>query len=153
MRFVYDDGGRAAAGFKGVAGDCVTRAIAIVTGLPYREVYDSINDLAKSERPRKGAARSSARTGVHKWTYAPYLEGLGWHWYPTMQIGQGCKVHLREDELPGGRIIVRLSHHLTAVIDRVIHDITDPSRGGSRCVYGAHARRPPRFPHYGKEEQ
>src|SRR5262245_46562233 len=29
--FVYDDGGRAAAGFKGKAGDCVCRAIALAT--------------------------------------------------------------------------------------------------------------------------
>lgn len=32
MTFVYDDGGRSAAGFKGKTGDCVTRAIAIATG-------------------------------------------------------------------------------------------------------------------------
>ena len=40
--WAYDDGGRAAAGFKGEAGDCVTRAIAIATGRPYREVYDAL---------------------------------------------------------------------------------------------------------------
>lgn len=31
MEFVYNDGGRKEAGFKGVAGDCVTCAIAIIT--------------------------------------------------------------------------------------------------------------------------
>ena len=45
--YIYDDGGRAAAGFKGTTGDCVTRAIAIATGKPYREVYDALNELAK----------------------------------------------------------------------------------------------------------
>ena len=39
MIFKYNDGGRAAAGYQGAAGDCVTRSIAIVTGLPYEEVY------------------------------------------------------------------------------------------------------------------
>jgi hypothetical protein len=34
-KFRYDDGGRKAAGFKGRAGDCVTRAIAIAAQLPY----------------------------------------------------------------------------------------------------------------------
>ena len=29
LPWVYDDGGRAAAGFKGEAGDCGTRAVAI----------------------------------------------------------------------------------------------------------------------------
>ena len=31
----YDDGGRKAAGFRGETNDCVCRAIAIVTGIPY----------------------------------------------------------------------------------------------------------------------
>ena len=53
-----------------------------------------------------------------------------------MQIGSGCKVHLRSDELPGGRLIVRTSRHLVAVIDGEIHDTYDPSREGTRCVYG-----------------
>ena len=47
MEFIYDDGGRAAAGFKGKTGDCVTRAIAIATGRPYREVYDRLNEIAQ----------------------------------------------------------------------------------------------------------
>jgi hypothetical protein len=46
MDFVYNDGGRAAAGYKGRAGDCVVRAIAITTQKPYQEVYDAINALA-----------------------------------------------------------------------------------------------------------
>ena len=53
-----------------------------------------------------------------------------------MAIGSGCKVHLRADELPSGRLIVSVSKHLTAVIDGVIHDNHDPSRDGTRCVYG-----------------
>jgi hypothetical protein len=53
-----------------------------------------------------------------------------------MFIGQGCKVHLRADELPKGRLVVALSKHIVAVIDGVIHDTDDPSRGGTRCVYG-----------------
>jgi len=31
---------------------------------------------------------------------------------------------------------VKVSKHLTAVIDGVMYDTHDPSRGGSRCVYG-----------------
>ena len=63
MDFVYNDGGRAAAGYKGQAGDCVVRAIAIATQKPYQEVYDAINALALAERARWGR-RSSARSGV-----------------------------------------------------------------------------------------
>ncbi|MGA2164193.1 MAG: hypothetical protein ABSH36_06960, partial [Solirubrobacteraceae bacterium] len=53
-----------------------------------------------------------------------------------MKIGHGCTVHLHAEELPSGRLIVRLSRHMCAVIDGVIHDTHDPSRQGTRCVYG-----------------
>jgi hypothetical protein len=122
-----DDGGRAAAGFKGKTGDCVTRAIAIATGKPYREVYDALNEHAHRQRKR---GKSNARTGVYKVTRNKYLATLGWKWTPTMQIGSGCKVHLRADELPSGRLVVGLSRHDVAVIDGVIHDTHDCSRNG-----------------------
>jgi len=138
----YDDGGRAEAGFKGAARDCVTRAIAIATGRPYKDVYAEINAAAIGERG--GKRKSSARTGVHKRTTRKYLESLGWKWTPTMQIGSGCKVHLCANELPKGRLIVKVSKHLTAVIDGLIHDTYDPSRDGLRCVYGYWS--PPKSP-------
>jgi hypothetical protein len=133
--FVYDDGGRAAAGRKGDTRDCVVRAIAIATGRPYGWVYDEINAAAATERPRT-RKRSNARTGVQRTTWQPYIEGFGWKWVPTMKVGAGCKVHLRASELPPGRLIVRVSRHMCAVIDGVIHDTHDPSRDGQRCVYG-----------------
>lgn len=133
--FVENDGGRREAGYKGKAGDCVTRAITIATGLPYKKVYDDLNSLAKAEQSRK-RKKSNSRTGVWRKSYQKYLESMGWEWVPTMKIGQGCKVHLRGDELPSGRIIVRLSKHLCAVINGVIHDTYDCSRRGERCVYG-----------------
>lgn len=46
MDFVFHDGGRDAAGYKGSTGDCVTRSIAIAAGKPYQEVYDALNRLA-----------------------------------------------------------------------------------------------------------
>jgi hypothetical protein len=64
------------------------------------------------------------------------MESLGWVWTPTMLVGQGCKVHLRASELPKGRLVVCVSKHSVAVIDGIIHDTYDPSRGGTRCVYG-----------------
>lgn len=145
--YIYDDGGRAAAGFKGTTGDCVTRAIAIATGKPYKEVYDALNELAKRERTGKRKRKiSSSRTGVYRSTYGKYLQTLGWEWVPTMKIGQGCRVHLNAAELPSGTILVRVTHHLTTMINGVIHDIYDPRRiapndategePSERCVYG-----------------
>lgn len=137
MSYQYNDGGREAAGYKGRAGDCVVRAIAIAAKRPYKEVYDSINLLGKSERTgKRKRGKSSARNGVYKQTIKRYLESMGWRWTPTMAIGSGCTVHLRADELPTGRLIVSVSRHTVAVIDGVIHDTHDSSRGGMRCVYG-----------------
>lgn len=134
-RFTYDDGGRSAAGYRGDAGDCVTRAIAIATGLPYQEVYDSLHVAIKGQRLLR-ARKRSPRDGVPKRVTRKYLEALGWKFTPTMSIGSGCRVHLRREELPPGRIIAQVSRHMVAVIDGMIRDTHDPSRAGTRCVYG-----------------
>jgi hypothetical protein len=75
MDFVFHDGGRAAAGFTGKTGDCITRSIAIATGKTYQEV-------------------------------------------------------------PAGPLLVKVSRHLTAVIDGVLYDTHNCSRDERRCVYG-----------------
>jgi hypothetical protein len=134
--YIYNDGGRAAAGYKGHTGDCVCRAIAIAAELPYQQVYDTLNELAKERKARK----SAARTGVARKVYDVYIRSLGMTWRPTMAIGSGCRVHLRASELPAGRIICRLSRHIVAVVDGVLHDTYDCSREGDRCVYGYYAR-------------
>jgi hypothetical protein len=129
MQYVYNDGGRAAAGYSGSTGDCVTRAMAIATGLSYQWVYDKLNELAKVEKIGKRKLKTSnARTGVYRTSYERLMRQIGWTWVPTMQIGSGCKVHLTDGELPPGRLVVKLSRHLTAVIDGVIHDTYDPQR-------------------------
>jgi hypothetical protein len=137
QHFYFDDGGRRAAGYKGKAGDCVVRAIAIATGRPYQQIYDMVNGAAVYERTgKRKRGKSDARTGVYKTSIKRVMKSLGWVWTPTMQIGSGCTVHLRADELPPGRLVVSVSKHLTAVIDGVIHDTHDCSRRGTRCVYG-----------------
>jgi hypothetical protein len=132
MKFKVDDGGRAEAGFKGTAGDCVCRAVTIASGKPYREVYKALaqgmGDQRRSKHVRTTSA--SARNGVNtrrKW-FKDYMQGLGFTWVPTMGIGTGCKVHLAEGELPPGRLVVAVSRHYTAVVDGVIHDLYDPQR-------------------------
>lgn len=108
----------------------MTRALSIATGIPYGEMYKTLADLAKAK------GEKTPRNGVSRKIFEPYLLSQGWVWIPTMKIGTGCKVHLRAEELPSGRLIVRVSGHVVAVIDGVIHDNYDPSRGGTRCVYG-----------------
>ena len=151
MRFVYDDGGRGAAGFKGHAGDCVARAIAIASGRAYADIYSALSSRAGAERKSRGA---SARNGIHtkrKW-FKDYMAALGFAWTPTMRIGRGCTTHLVKGELHTGRLVVSVSRHYTAVVDGVVHDTHDPQREETwhypqpdgttitkvnrRCVYG-----------------
>ena len=142
--FEWSDGGRHAAGFQGRAGDCVVRAIAIAASMPYTTVYEDLREANASYAVNKknrlarslNARGASPRNGNHRDVFHDYILKQGFTWVPTMQVGQGCQVHLRADELPHGKLIVRLSKHLTAMIDGVIYDTHDPSRGGKRCVYG-----------------
>lgn len=159
MTYVYDDGGRAAAGYKGHAGDCVVRAIAIAAELPYEQVYRELfeasrdrygrskaygpavrkvrfhgdGSVSESAPRRRRTSANSPRNGVSKPVTRAYMKRLGWTWTP---FGSGCKVHLRADNLPAGRIIASCSRHVVAVVDGIIRDTYDSSRGGSRCVYG-----------------
>jgi hypothetical protein len=137
MQIVITDGGRKEAGYRSKkSGDCVCRAISIATRQDYQKVYDDLNEFAERERPRGKKKRSNSNTGVYKATIKRYMENLGWTWVPTMKIGSGCKVHLKKEELPLGRLVVSVSKHLVAVIDGIIHDNHDPARNGTRCVYG-----------------
>lgn len=141
ITFQFNDGGRNAAGHKGKAGDCVCRAIAIATGLPYQQVFDRLADGNVSQRKSKRSKKErqhTANNGImtkRKW-FKDYMLELGFTWHPTMSIGSGCKVHLKADELPSGRIVCNVSRHVVAVIDGVINDTYDCSRRGTRCVYG-----------------
>jgi len=147
--FQFNDGGRADAGFKGGAGDCVVRSIAIAAQLPYMQVYEALREANASYAQNKNdrlAKRisdkgSSPRNGNHRKVFHDYILSLGFRWVPTMQVGQGCQVHLRADEIPRGRVIVKVSKHMSAVIDGVIHDTHNPSRNGTRCVYGYYIKK------------
>ena len=143
LGFNYNDGGRAKYFSAERVGDCVCRAIAIGNDMDYKEVYDLINKYAKKEhvgKRKKGI--SNARNGVYKDTIKRVLEDLGWTWVATMEIGKGCQVHLRANEIPMNEtIIVNVSKHTTCVKNGVINDTYDCSREGTRCVYGYYIKR------------
>lgn len=139
MEYIYNDGGRKEAGYKGEASDCGVRAIAIVTNQSYQKVYNDLHECTKKYVKKHWSKRRKNNTpnnGLWKGVVSDYLSSLGMEWIPTMFIGKGCKVHLKKSELPNGRIVVCVSKHFTAVIDGVIYDTYDCSRGGTRCVYG-----------------
>lgn len=137
LPWVDDDGGRADAGYRGAANDCVTRAIAIVTLRNYREVYGL---LAKANEAN-GWERS-ARNGLSRDDYEPILNGWGWS-YQQAPAG----TYLQASDLPSGRIITlveglginrefvdrRFNSHVAAVINGVLHDTYDSGRCWGKC--------------------
>ena len=141
MPVIWSDGGRRASGMSALStGDCVPRSIAIITGKPYREIYDrlSLHKGRQRASTRTARQRPHAGSGIHtnrKW-FKDYMRELGFVWVPTMSIGSGCTVHLKAGELPNGRLVVSVSKHMTAVIDGTCFDTHDPTRAGTRCVYG-----------------
>jgi hypothetical protein len=151
MNYQHDDGGRAAAGWKGKndVGDCAVRAVAIASQLPYNDVYEAMrkaNAQYSSRRNRVareiGRRGTTPRNGMFKEVMHELMPTLGFVWVPTMFVGQGCKVHVRADELPAGRLVLALSRHYAAFIDGVLHDTYDCSRDGTRCVYGYYRTAP-----------
>lgn len=127
MKIEINDGGRSKYFSANKVGDCVTRAIAIVTQQDYKEVYDEITRILGY----------TPRNGVNKRDVKKVMAAFGGKWHSCMSIGSGCKVHLTDNEVPmNGRIICQLSHHACAVINGVINDTYDASRNGTRCVYG-----------------
>ena len=127
MKVRINDGGRSQYFKAKGVGDCVTRAVAIVTERNYKEVYKEITKLV-GYTPRNGVRHKDTKT---------VMEHFGGKWIPTMTIGSGCHTHLEEGEIPmEKRIVCNLSRHVCAVIDGVINDTYDPSRNGRRCVYG-----------------
>jgi hypothetical protein len=118
--------------------------VAIASGLPYAEVHQALGEGTGAQRrtTRTSKRAATAERGINakrKW-FKDYMVSLGFRWTPTMFVGQGCKVHLRADELPKGRLVVAVSRHYTAVIDGVIYDTHNPRRDGTRCVYGYWSR-------------
>lgn len=142
------DGGRKLAGYKGDVSDCVVRAAAIVDSIQneawpdeaYQKAYDRITELNKQVFDRKRKTRRKSAPRPYDYTYKKatreLMEERGGDWTPTMEIGGGCQVHMRADELPSGLLVVSVSKHVTVVCDHVILDTHNPDRKGNRCVYG-----------------
>ncbi len=117
LELIWNDGGRAACGYVGTTGDCVTRSIAIATGTAYREVYDELGEKSL-KTPRDGVAVQFA---------AEYLRELGW----TKHSGELSG--FAKENLPPRRVICYLQkesgggHHFSSVIDGTVHDTWNPS--------------------------
>ena len=125
MTFNFNDGGRQKAGFKGTAGDCGARALAIFFNAEYDWAYKLI-----AETNKEFGYAKSARNGVHKTVYSHVVGMLGLKWHPAPKFtGRKAKCA----DMPKGTVIARQAHHFVTVIDGIPQDIWDSS---NKMVYG-----------------
>lgn len=128
MKFQYSDGGRSNYFEANFVGDCVCRAIANATGKDYKEVYNALKRLEKEIKLGKHETRGTVRDGVRRSVAKHYIEKeLGWKHHSTVIQGRGVTVHLTEEELPAGTLIVDISRHYTCVKDGTVVDTYDCS--------------------------
>jgi len=127
MELNWNDGGRFSSGYVGLTGDCVVRAIAIATGISYRDVYSEIGS----------ASEKSPRNGVPTFVASDYLAARQW------RFADGQRARFTSDWLPLGIVIVHLASvksrrngHFCTVIDHVVQDTWNPSDDDEFIVAG-----------------
>lgn len=109
--FKRNDGGRQEAGYKGSTGDCVVRALAIMSDRGYRECYDacaSANRLFSQDLKRA----KSARDGVNEnaWHYVFSYCG-----FQDTGIKASDELTITEAYERFGDCVVEIPRHLLAV--------------------------------------
>lgn len=124
MNFIYSDGGRRQAGYGKSSGDCVVRAISIVTNLSYLSAYEYVNRFCNKERNKT----SSAAYGVKKNTLDNIMKNLGFTWIPkTFKWGK---------ENIQGKVVLNLSAHVIPIINDCFYDVNPNTLKEGTMVYG-----------------
>lgn len=128
--FIIHDGGRSSSKRPRQKNDCVVRAVALATSLPYDTVYDLMAE---------GGRKSSQGFHLREWlaTQNNVVNSYRFVWEPY----PACKGLRRmnpvdfADEHPRGTFICKTAGHVYAVINGVAHDL-EPTYDES-CIYGA----------------
>ena len=132
MKYTFNDGGRSEH-YKGLTGDCVTRAITIATKLPYDVVYNALFDIARNWKGNSKVAKRirlnpSPRNGCYCEVGSDFLKAIN-----LEEVRKKLKIN--DQMFYKGRYIVKVRKHWIAIIDGVIHDTWD-----SRKTSGAYTR-------------
>lgn len=125
MKFQFNDGGRKEAGYKGLVGDCVVRAVVIANDLDYKTTYRKISLINANTGRGK-----TVRRGVIPSLTNQTLRDLGWKKLPMDR-----KLRFRADNLPKRKkLIIQTRRHVCAVIDGVLMDTWDSTKSGDALI-------------------
>lgn len=141
--YAYDDGGRSEAGYSGDTGDCVVRAIAILTRTPYTDVYGrmaacmkqagySASGNAYRQRPRPGLKPSIRARDLQHLVKSSYgLRPIKLDRGPRPTYSQAWALH--------GDCLVGTAKHISAIVAGQLRDTFDGRFYDGR-PYGGTAR-------------
>ena len=124
LGYSHNDGGRLSAGYRGKTGDCVTRATAIVAGLPYDDVYKLMAEANSNSKAavKRGKAKRSARDGVYKDAYEVIFAKLG---LEKVKLPKGVRPTYAEAHEQYGNCIVTTARHMAALVSGSLQDTFD----------------------------
>lgn len=134
---VHTDGGRQHNNsYSGTAGDCVPRAIAIATGMPYSQVYSRLQNLTNIHNNTSNNNLSRCcEYGTDAKIYHPYLESMGWRYNP------GSRLSFGSSQLQQGTVMVLIrfhrsgENHLFTMTNGVAYDTFSPYQRGQQEGY------------------
>lgn len=126
-RFEEDDGGRAAAGFRGRAKDCAIRAVSIALDLPYRQIHRELTELQRcaTTEPPDPDTWKCAQDGIN-FRYPEFAEYLSNYGVALIRMQKGVwlstvlgRLNLLVEE---PFILAQVRNHIVAITRGVIRD-------------------------------
>lgn len=130
MEFIYDDGGRKEAGFGSVRNDCLVRALAISTGIPYQRVWlTASREMKKHGFGPSGDMQEAFRRHANNrnllsntWLLETQLHIIRQHGYTQVDDGP---LTCTEAGWLYPDCLVTTSSHIAAIVSGKLHDISD----------------------------
>lgn len=111
MEYIFNDGGRKAAGFEGGVADCVTRALSIATMTGYGRTRDEVLAIAPNV-DREGV-------NIFGHDFGQLMAAKHWQFVPMHKP-------LKVREFPtSGHYIALTRNHVTAICDGRVEDVFD----------------------------
>ena len=129
LEFHYNDGERKDAGFRGMTGDCLFRAIAIATGLPYLDVYSNVSSTMKNHGYRASGnaylqTRALRKPGMLPVRAVQSLVLMDYG-FAKVPLPPGPRPTYAQAFQQYGTCIVSTKGHVTALMDGALQDTFD----------------------------